>query len=182
MFNRGRGTTRFAGLVGAIGGLILVQFVGRMVGGDPGVFVKIALGMMCGLLSSASIIWYSRRNEHFIEDLLNLIARWLLRLRRYIPGDFPSFLNYAADALLLQRVERGAQYKFTHNLLRDYFALLELMPRLKAADESVRMLTVRRLSRLGETAREALQLAVENDASVQVRLLAARSLAKLDSA
>jgi hypothetical protein len=37
-----------------------------------------------------------------------------------MPPDLPRFLDYAAERYLLRRVGNG--YRFSHALLRDYFA------------------------------------------------------------
>lgn len=150
--NKSRGTVRAGGLAGAFLGLA----VSALVGTNINILTKFIIGVICGILSGSIITWYSKLHESFVEErLFNNIARFLLIMRGYIPQDFKAFLNYATDTLLLKQV--GAEYEFIHRLLRDHFALQELMSRSHTLDETTRKLMMKRLSHLGETAYKVME-------------------------
>jgi DNA polymerase III delta prime subunit len=50
----------------------------------------------------------------------HFILRFMLWLARYIPFNYPRFLDYAAERILLRKV--GGGYIFVHRLLLEYFA------------------------------------------------------------
>jgi hypothetical protein len=56
----------------------------------------------------------------------HLILRLFLWQRKSIPWKYVQFLDYAAERILLRKV--GGGYIFVHQLLLEYFALLETMP------------------------------------------------------
>jgi hypothetical protein len=51
------------------------------------------------------------------------VLRWLLWRAGSIPWNYPRFLDYAAEHILLRKV--GGGYIFLHRLMLDYFANLE---------------------------------------------------------
>jgi len=54
----------------------------------------------------------------------------ILRIQRVIPWRYGRFLRFAADCLILRRVDTA--YEFTHLLLRDFFAGEELAQGIEA--------------------------------------------------
>ena len=56
----------------------------------------------------------------------HLALRLLLWRARHIPLNYPRFLDYAVEHILLRKV--GGGYIFIHRLLQDYFASLETEP------------------------------------------------------
>jgi hypothetical protein len=85
--------------------------------------------------------------------LLSPLAWFLLALFNRVPFRHGNYLSCAVDAFLLKR--SGGELEFIHRLLRDYFALRELMPRLKS-DTASRLETIRALGYQGEAALDML--------------------------
>src|SRR5205085_8399671 len=54
-----------------------------------------------------------------------IILRLLLWFTHSIPWNYPRFLDYASERILLRKV--GGGYIFIHRLLLDYFASLEAL-------------------------------------------------------
>jgi hypothetical protein len=61
-----------------------------------------------------------------IACIQHFVLRWLLWREGAIPWNYPRFLDYAAEHILLQKV--GGGYMFVHRFLLEYFASLELPP------------------------------------------------------
>jgi hypothetical protein len=76
-----------------------------------GPFVGLACGLLLGLLNG------------WLACLRHVILRWLLWRHQAIPWNYPRFLDYAADRILLRKV--GGSYVFVHRLLLDYFTEME---------------------------------------------------------
>ncbi len=56
----------------------------------------------------------------------HFILRFLLWLNNCAPLNYPRFLDYAADRILLRKV--GGGYIFIHRMLLEYFASLDTTP------------------------------------------------------
>lgn len=97
--------------------------------------------------------------------LLSRVTLALLASSRRLPFPVRPFLDSSADAFLLKR--SGPEFEFVHRLLRDYFALRALRPRL-ASDHANRLETIRSLGYQGEAALDMLIEYVEQgDAPVR---------------
>ena len=72
-----------------------------------GVIPALAVGLACG---GAAYI------QHFV-------LRFLLWCARSVPFNYPRFLDYATERILLRKV--GGGYIFIHGLLLEYFASLD---------------------------------------------------------
>lgn len=92
--------------------------------------------------------------------LLSRIARCLLALSRRLPVAFGRFVFSSTDAFLLKR--SGQEIEFSHRLIRDYFALRELLPRLDAG-ASNRVQVIRSLGFQGEAALDLLQEEIQSE-------------------
>jgi hypothetical protein len=68
----------------------------------------LAVGLSCG---GAAYV------QHFV-------LRFLLLCARLVPFNYPRFLDYAAERILLRKV--GGGYIFVHRLLLEYFADVEM--------------------------------------------------------
>ena len=88
--------------------------------------------------------------------LYNLLIKSVLTFKRLIPANCHRLLNYSISALLLKRV--GTEYEFIHRLLRDHFAIRELVPTLSGHTElKERLQSIERLSFQGESAFDTLE-------------------------
>jgi hypothetical protein len=67
-------------------------------------------GFFSGLVPGAACI------QHFV-------LRSILWCRGVAPWNYPNFLNYATERMLLQRV--GGRYRFIHELLQEHFATMK---------------------------------------------------------
>src|SRR5205807_1227964 len=76
-----------------------------------GLGIGLLLGVILGMLNGGVAFI-----EHFILRLL------LWRANR-MPLNYPHFLDYAAERILLRKV--GGGYLFIHRMLRDYFTTLK---------------------------------------------------------
>jgi DNA polymerase III delta prime subunit len=95
------------GLVFSFGGLV----VGLIVGLTFGLSIATIGGLSVGLPNGG------------VACIQHTILRLLLWRRGYIPWNYPQFLDYATERILLRKV--GGGYIFLHRLLLDYFADLE---------------------------------------------------------
>ncbi len=106
------------------GGLFGVLFVGLLFGVGSGLLFGLGSGFLFGVGSGL---------------LFGLILSGLIFLRYYIlrfvlwraghtPFRYVRFLDYAADRVLLHRIDDGYGYIFIHRLMQDYFASLEPEP------------------------------------------------------
>ena len=107
---------RYSALNGLVLGLISVMIVWLLFGlrtGDPGLGLSIGLsvGLLAGLLKGG------------LACLRHYVLRVLLWRSRAAPWNYPRFLDYATERILLHKV--GGGYIFIHRLLLDYFASLD---------------------------------------------------------
>lgn len=150
--------------------LLFVAFsLGGLFGGVPGSFAgAVFFGLFLGffailLMTRTPILVYlkdltqslTERTERLTEVLLYSpgLVRTLAVARR-LPLRFQRFSAYAEQALLLKRT--AGDYEFVHLLLRDYFALRDLQPKLTDEDRERRIEAVRSLGFQGESAIDAL--------------------------
>ena len=108
----------FGGLLGGpLGGLFvgpLGGLFGRPLGGlADGLFGGLFGGLLGGLLGGGYAFI-----QHFV-------LRWFLWYARSMPWNYPRFLDYAAERILLRKI--GGGYIFVHRLLLEYFAALDAM-------------------------------------------------------
>ncbi|MGH8187196.1 MAG: HEAT repeat domain-containing protein, partial [Steroidobacteraceae bacterium] len=102
---------------------------------------------------------------------------FLLALTRRLPFRRTHFLSFAREAVLLQ--QSGAETEFTHRLLRDYFALRELLPRVSSSHHD-RLETIRSLGYQGESALDVLH-DLSTDIDPRVRAAAIIGLSHISS-
>jgi hypothetical protein len=115
------GITRLAARAlanGLVGGVVMGSLVGLTVTLLLGPTSASTLGIAAGL--SGALVIGLRSGGLFALQRFAL-TRGLLRTR-VMPPDLPRFLDYAAERYLLRRVGNG--YRFSHALLRDYFAAM----------------------------------------------------------
>ena len=99
---------------GLLSGLAYGQNTGLVRGLIVGLIVGLVVGLVVGLLNGGTA-W-----------IKHTILRWLLWRAEHIPWNYPSFLDYAAERVLLRKV--GGGYIFAHRLLLEYFASLDTRP------------------------------------------------------
>jgi DNA-binding XRE family transcriptional regulator/Cdc6-like AAA superfamily ATPase len=79
-------------------------------------------GLVIGLVDGSAIGAFFWLRNGGTACTLHTILRLLLWLEGYIPWNYPRFLNYAAERILLYKV--GGYYTFIHGLLQEHFATL----------------------------------------------------------
>jgi len=90
-----------------IAGLLVGLFAGLLVG----LFTGLLVGLLIWLLSGLGAILHQQKLQVFFRCL------------GIFPKNYNQFLNYAAERILLRKVDRG--YIFIHRLLLEYFASLD---------------------------------------------------------
>jgi len=75
-----------------------------------GLIFGLVFGLFGGLIGGG---------DAFIQ---HFVLRFLLWRAGYLPWNYPHFLDYATDRILLRKV--GGGYIFIHRLLLEYFASL----------------------------------------------------------
>jgi hypothetical protein len=105
------------GLFGSIGLLTIRQFDGLAFG----LVGSMLGGLIFGQLNGGD------------ECIKHIVLRLLLWSSNWAPLNYPHFLDYAAERLLLRKV--GGGYIFIHRLLLDYFASLDSTPAVHNASE-----------------------------------------------
>lgn len=125
--------------------LVLCHLLGYLPHGVLASFCVLTLGVR--LLSVQS---------HRLAEklLLNPALELILLARGDICPRYRAFLRHAADSLLLKRA--GAEYEFVHRLLRDHFAIRELIPALFNASGDDQLRIINQLSRQGDSGYDAL--------------------------
>lgn len=155
-----------------LGGLVLCFALGSLVGGVAGAVVSsITYGYL--LLLWAMYVKHKDPENAARLPLQNFIRfvstrceklgdRYLLSpallcivaITRRLPWHPMRFFQYAERALLLKR--SSGDFEFMHRLLRDYFALRDLQPLLRASESGKRLQAIRSLGFQGDAAIDAL--------------------------
>lgn len=140
--------------------------------GGPAVAVWAGVGVW--LLHLSTLEARAARAAEWL--LLTPLVRVVLALGRKTCFRYRPFLDYSADTMLLKHV--GTEYEFVHRLLRDHFAIRELIPVVTKAEGEKRLAVIQRLSRQGDSSFDALaNLATHTDA--QVRRAAVEGLGRI---
>ena len=84
-----------------------------------GLIIGLSAGLLAGLLNGG------------LACLRHYVLRFLLWRAGSVPWNYPRFLDYAAERILLRKV--GGGYIFVHRLLLEYFASLDSTPTPDAA-------------------------------------------------
>jgi HEAT repeat protein/DNA polymerase III delta prime subunit len=92
--------------------------------------------------------------------VLDPILKLILVVRNSICFRYKQFLKYATNTMLLKEV--GIEYEFVHRLLRDHFALRELLPQLYGSEGEQRLKIIQGLSKQGDSSFDALVSLVTN--------------------
>lgn len=100
----------------------------------------------------------------------------VLAVRRRAPWRFRRFLVEATETLLLKQA--GGDYEFVHPLLRDHFALRDLVPHLYDERQKARLDVLQRLGSQGESSFDIL-LDLTNHQDPKVRVGAVLGLGNL---
>ncbi len=99
--------------------ILLGLFTGLFVGLAFGLIYNLGSGLIFGLFFG--LIYWLRSGG--LAVIQHMILRLLLWRARYLPSNYPRFLDYAAERILLRKV--GGGYIFVHRLLLEYFASLD---------------------------------------------------------
>jgi len=105
--------------IGSIGALVVGLFYGLFYGLFNGLSNGLLYGVIYGLLFGILI---GLRNGGF-ACIQHVILRLFLWRVQCIPLNYPHFLDYASERVLLRKV--GGGYIFVHRLLLEYFASLD---------------------------------------------------------
>jgi HEAT repeat protein/type II secretory pathway predicted ATPase ExeA len=145
--------------------------VGHLLGG-------VALGIPLALAAAAICSRFLKEESHLAAErlLLNPALEVVLLLSGGICFRYRSFLRYAADTLLLKH--SGAEYEFVHRLLRDHFAIRELIPALFNASGDDQLRIINQLSRQGDSGFDALSGLISYPDS-RVRVAAVEGLGRI---
>ncbi len=84
---------------------------------------NLLLGLFVGLLFALLVGVFSGLGTGGLAYIQHIALKVLLWHSRSIPWNYPQFLDYAVERILLRKV--GGGYIFIHRLLLDYFASLE---------------------------------------------------------
>jgi len=118
-----------AGIVGLLNWLSIglsIALGGRLIGAltaGTGLSYGLDYGLRTGLITGLSAGLLAGLLNGGLACLRYSVIRLLLWRSRVIPWNYPRFLDYAAEHILLRKV--GGGYIFLHRLLLDYFANLE---------------------------------------------------------
>ena len=115
-----RSSFRNSVIAGLASGLIFGPGVGLPQGLGSGLHIGLVLGLVFGL--SVGLNFYLRSGG--TACILHALLRVCLWQGKFAPLNYPRFLDYAVEHILLRRV--GGGYIFIHRLLLDYFAALPL--------------------------------------------------------
>ena len=106
-----RSSGRIALFTGLVCVLVGEPAVGLVAGPVVGLLGGLAFGLLGGLVFGG------------VAFIQHFVLRFLLWRARFAPLNYPRFLDYAADRILLRKV--GGGYIFVHRLLLEYFASLD---------------------------------------------------------
>jgi hypothetical protein len=104
-------------------GLIVGPITGLIVGVVMAVIVSPDIGLAQGLVTGALSTLLVTVTVGGLTFIRHVILRIILWLNKSVPKNYPHFLDYAAERILLRKV--GGSYIFIHRLLLDYFASLD---------------------------------------------------------
>jgi tetratricopeptide (TPR) repeat protein/MFS family permease len=106
-----RHSLRNSVIVALISGLVGALAIGLTTGVIRGLTAGLAIGLVAGLINGG------------LACIQHFVLRFFLWRAQAMPWNYPRFLDYAAERVLLRKV--GGGYIFVHRLLLDYFTSLE---------------------------------------------------------
>jgi hypothetical protein len=113
-----------AGLISACAsGLLAGTVFGLLAGLRHGTEAGLFKGLITGITTLLSVGTIIGLREGGIACIQHVLLRWQLWQAGSIPWNYPHFLDYAAERILLRKV--GGGYIFIHRLLLEYFVSLE---------------------------------------------------------
>jgi len=155
--------------------LILVCFFGAILSGliNPNLVV---IGPI--ILIVPSLYWIKLHDQIYMNIIGTPLVKLVLKFQGNIPFRFNRFINYACDALLIQKNHN--KIEFMHRQLRDYFAIKDKIYSFENQDENQRRLVIEELINLNDASCDIfLELIEDNDK--QVRLACIRGLGFIGS-
>ena len=130
--NQGIWRSAFASTsIGIMTALVVGLFVSLFFGLFYGPIKGLLYGLIYGFLFGAI---FALRNGGF-ACIQHVILRLFLWRSQYIPLNYPHFLDYASERILLRKV--GGGYIFVHRLLLEYFASLDTTSTPKPRNEYI---------------------------------------------
>jgi HEAT repeat protein len=133
-----------------------VGVIGSIVAGPLGAAAAMLPMFVLSMLARRLAAWKAVEDyvATWIENVLLSRCAWrTLAMFRCFPMKRRQFFRSAADAFLLK--VSGQDYEFVHRLLRDHFALRQLLPKLRSG-EAGRFETILALGYQGESALDLL--------------------------
>jgi DNA polymerase III delta prime subunit len=165
---------------------VIAALIGGIVANAAGALVGASAALSLMGLAAGSILnvnWsLSRVIEAYIDYpaekyIFNPLLKSVLTITGSIPHRCNKFLNYTIEALFIKQV--GTEYEFVHRLLRDHFAIRELIPILGTNTElEEKIQSIQRLSFQGESAVDTLA-SLAQDADPRIRQAAIAGLVHL---
>jgi hypothetical protein len=120
--NQGIWRSAFASIyIGLMSALVVGLFVGLFFGLFYGPIKGLLYGLIYGFLFG---VIFGLPNGGF-ACIQHMILRLFLWRAQFMPLNYPHFLNFASERILLRKV--GGGYIFIHRLLLEYFASLDTM-------------------------------------------------------
>jgi hypothetical protein len=119
-------------IVGLVVGLIIGlasqgSQVDRLIAGlSTGLSAGLSTGLIAGLIAGLSAGLSAGLLYGGLAFLRHYVLRFLLWRTGSVPWQYVTFLDYAAERILLRKV--GGGYIFLHRLVLDYFAAREIAP------------------------------------------------------
>jgi hypothetical protein len=135
--------------------------------------ITLALGF--GAMVGVSLLFSFVLKRGYLE-FANWATLIMLKLQGKLPLRLGRFLKNAENDLLMSR--NGREHQFSHRLIRDHYAIHDLVPQLATDDDAVRLQAVRKLLGLNDASCDIL-LELIDDHSAEIRYSCIEGLGKI---
>ena len=178
--------------IGLVVCFFVFAFVGAIMGGYAGAIVSVILFwliymsfksiMDASFINKTSQMQLMSASRRFVGTSLDALDKALLSpfmwlfvaTGRRFPLRRLRFISFCQEAFLIK--QSAQEFEFVHRLLRDYFALRELLPHIASSDRQRQLETIRSLGYQGEAALDTLsELASHEEALVRASALSGLS-------
>jgi len=114
-------------------GLLTGLMTGLVFGLAFGLVFSLLSGIIIGISSGLAFGIATALNNGADACLDHLVLRLIIWRANFAPLNYPRFLDYVTDCILLRKV--GGSYIFIHRTLLEYFASLAIKPTANSLDE-----------------------------------------------